>query len=218
MSGEFERLIGPRVPAEELKAHRARYLLPTLLFTAAAILLLISLFLPWWQLTLRAPQYPKGLSVEAYVNKLEGDVGEIDGLNHYIGMRPLNEAASFERQVSIYGIVGLALLILAAVFVHNRWAALLALPALLLPVVFLADLQFWLANFGRNLDPAAPLSSSVDPFVPLVLGRSSIAQFSTMALPDYGLWLAFIASGLILVGLYFHRRAYKPLVDQAQAA
>lgn len=217
MSGDMERLIGPRVPADEMRAHRARYMIPTLCFTAAAALLLIALLVPWWQLTLHAPQYPKGLAVEAFVNRLTGDVHEIDGLNHYIGMRPLAEAAQFERQISIYGIAGLVLLILAAVFVHNRWAALLTLPALLLPVVFLADLQFWLANFGTNLDPTAALSSSVDPFVPPVLGKGVIAQFSTMSLPDYGLWLAFIASAIILVGLFFHRRAYKPLVD-AQAA
>jgi hypothetical protein len=218
MSGDMDRLIGPRVPADELKAHRARYALPTLFFTAAAILLLISLFLPWWQLTLHAPQYPKGLAVEAYLNRLDGDVSEIDGLNHYIGMRPLNEAASFERQVSMYGIVGISLLILAAVFVHNRWAALLALPALLLPVFFLADLQFWLANFGTNLDPTAALSSSIEPFIPPVLGEGTIGQFRTMALPDYSLYLAFVASGLILVGLFFHRRAYKPLVDAQRAS
>jgi hypothetical protein len=211
----MDRIIGPRVPEEELKANRARYLTPTLLFTAAAILLLISLFLPWWQLTLHAPQYPKGLTVQAYVNRLSGDVDEIDGLNHYIGMRPLDEAASFERQISIIGIVGVSLLILAAVLVHNRWAALLALPALLLPVIFLADLQFWLANFGQNLDPTAPLSSSVKPFIPPVLGEGVIAQFRTVSVPAAGLWLAFGASALILVGLYFHRRAYKPLVEKA---
>ncbi|MGL4651285.1 MAG: cytochrome C, partial [Caldilineaceae bacterium] len=199
MSGDLERLIGPRVPAEELKANRTRYLLPTAFFTAAAVLLLIALILPWWNLTLHAPQYPKGLRVDAYINRLTGDVSEIDGLNHYIGMRPLNEAAAFERQIAILGIVGVSLLILAAVFVHNRWAALLALPALLLPVLFLADLQFWLANFGTNLDPAAPLSSSIDPFVPPVLGTGIIAQFSTTAMPGAGLWLAMLASLLILV-------------------
>jgi hypothetical protein len=79
----------------------------------------------------------------------------------------------------------------------------------------LADLQFWLANFGQNLDPTAPLSSSVKPFIPPVLFTGRIAQFSTTAVPGPGLWLAFIASGLILAGLYFHRRAYKPLVDAA---
>lgn len=213
MSENVEKILGPRVPADELKAHRARYLLPTLLFVFAAILLLVSIFLPYWKLTLHAPQYPAGLAVEAYLNRVTGDVGEIDGLNHYIGMRPLAEAASFEKSVSILGTVVVALLILAAVFVHNRWAALLALPALLFPVIFLADLQFWLANFGQNLDPTAPLSSSVKPFVPPVLFTGHIAQFSTTAVPGLGLWLAIIASILILLGLYFHRKAYKPLVD-----
>ncbi|MFN3981003.1 MAG: cytochrome C [Caldilinea sp.] len=216
MSTDMEKLIGPRVPAEELKAHRTRYMIPTLLFAAAAIMIVISMFLPYWSLTLHAPQYPQGLTVVAFVNDLEGDIAEIDGLNHYIGMRPLGEAAQFEKQVSIYGIVGVSLLILAAIFVHNRWAALLALPGLGLPIFFLLDLQFWLANFGQNLDPTAPLSSSVKPFIPPALGVGKIAQFRTEAQPEIGLWLAFAASGVILVGLYFHRRAYKPLVEMHQ--
>lgn len=216
MADRMEQLIGPRVPAAESKAHRARYLLPTLFFVAAALLLIASLLQPYWQLTLHAPQYPKGLVVIAYVNHLTGDVQEIDGLNHYIGMRPLNEAAHLERTLSIYGIGVLALLILAAVYVHTRWAALLTLPALLLPTIFLLDLQYWLADFGQNLDPTAPLSSSIKPFVPPVLGEGKIAQFRTVAEPGTGLWLAVAASLVILVGLWFHRRAYKPLVD-AQA-
>jgi hypothetical protein len=218
MTDNMERLIGPRVPAEEFHAHRARYLTPTLLFVTAAALLLISIFLPYWQLTLNAPQYPQGLDVIAYLNRLDGDVGEIDGLNHYIGMRPLNEAAQFERSISIIAVVALVLLILGAVFVHNWWAALLTLPALFFPAIFLIDLQFWMANFGQNLDPTAPLSSSVKPFVPPVLFEGNIAQFSTWAEPAIGMWLAFVASALILVGLYFHRRAYKPLVDAAKQA
>ena len=63
------------------------------------------------------------------------------------------------------------------------------------------------------MDPAAPLSNSVDPFVPPVLFEGKIAQFSTWAVPSTGLWMAIAASILILVGLFFHRRAYKPLVD-----
>jgi hypothetical protein len=80
-------------------------------------------------------------------------------------------------------------------------------------VIFLADLQYWLANFGQNLDPTAPLSSSIKPFVPPVLGEGKIAQFRTVAEPGVGLWLAIAASVVILVGLWFHRRAYKPLVE-----
>jgi copper chaperone NosL len=217
MTDTTGRFIGPRVPPEEKKEHRARYLAPTLLFTAAAILLIVSIFVPYWQLTLNAPQYPGGLTIEAYLDHVEGDVGEIDGLNHYIGMRPLAEAAPFERSISIIGVIALAMLILAAVFVHTRWVILLVLPALLFPIIFFADLQFWLANFGTNLDPTAPLSSSVDPFVPPVLFEGKIAQFSTWSEPSIGLWMAIAASILIIVGLFFHWRAYKPLVDAEQA-
>ena len=148
---------------------------------------------------------------------MTGNVQEIDGLNHYIGMRPLAEAAEFERSISIIGIIVVSLLILAAVFVHNRWAALLALPALFLPVIFLADLQFWLANFGLNLDPNAALSSSVDPFVPPVLWIGD-RPVQHGAAPVERFLVAMWASGLIPVGLFFHRRAYKPLVDARRSA
>ena len=215
MSGNVEKIIGPRVPQDEYRQHRGRYLAPTILFASAAILLLIAVFLPWWQLTLHAPQYPGGLHVQAWLTHMGGDVAEIDGLNHYIGMRPLGEAAQFERSISIYGIVGIALLIVAAIFVHTRWVVLLTLPALLFPVIFLLDLQFWMANFGLNLDPTAPLSSSVKPFVPPVLLEGKIAQFRTVAVPHWGLWLSIAASLLIIVGLWFHRRAYKPLAEKA---
>lgn len=216
MVNNLERIVGPRVPEEEMATNRMRYLAPTVLFLLAALLFLISLFLPYWQLTLNAPQYPNGLTVVASLTGVSGDVGEIDGLNHYIGMRPLGEAATFERSIAVFGVVVLILLVLAAIFVHNRWAGLLALPALLFPLIFLLDLQYWLANFGQNLDPRAPLSSSVKPFIPPVLGEGIIAQFSTWAVPAIGLWLAIGASILIAVGLWFHRRAYKPLVDAQQ--
>jgi hypothetical protein len=164
-------------------------------------------------MVLEAPQYPKGLKVTVYVNRLTGDVSEIDGLNHYIGMRPLGEAAQLERSVSIAAIAVVALLIVAAIVIHTKWAALLALPAVLMPYLFLADMYFWMANFGQNLDPTAPLSSSIEPFTPPILGEGVVGQFKTVASWEIGLWLAILASAVVVAGLYMHRRAYKPLVD-----
>ena len=138
---------------------------------------------------------------------------EINGLNHYIGMRPLEEAAQLEKSVSRVAIGLLALLTLISIFIHTKWVVLLALPAILMPVLFLIDLQWWMAKFGTELDPKAPLSSAIEPFVPTVLGRGVIAQFETVALPGIGLYLATLASILVIIGLYFHRKAYKPLVD-----
>ena len=213
MSDTLDKIIGPRAPDSKLTSDRLKYRLPTLFFILAAVLLIASIFLPYWKMTLQAPQYPKGLSVQAYIFKLTGDVGEIDGLNHYIGMRPLAEAAQLERSLSIAAVGVLTLLIIGAIFIHTKYTVLLVLLAIFYPIIFLADMYYWLRNFGLNLDPTAPLSSAIKPFVPPILGVGMLAQFVTIAQVQIGFYLALLASFSIIVGLYFHRRAYKPLVD-----
>ena len=217
MSKRWQNIIGPRTPAAAKEQGSLDYLLPTVFLGLAAFCLLVSVFQPYWRMELQAPQYPGGLEVQAYVNRLEGDVAEIDGLNHYIGMRPLGEAAQLERSLSFILIGVTSLLVIGAIVIHSKWAALLTLPALLFPAIFLLDLYLWMRNFGLNLDPTAALSGAIDPFVPPVLGEGLIAQFRTVASPDNGLILATFASFLILIGLYFHRRAYKPLVDSMES-
>jgi hypothetical protein len=214
MSKKWQNIIGPRMPEEAGKQMSLDYLLPAVFLGLAAFCLLVSVFQPYWRMTLLAPQYPGGLEVQAYVNRLEGDVAEIDGLNHYIGMRPLGEAAQLERSLSFILISVTSLLVVAAIFIHTKWAALLALPALIFPAIFLGDMYFWMRSFGLNLDPTAALSSAIEPFVPPILGEGLVGQFRTIAAADNGLYLAAFASLLILAGLFFHRRAYKPLVEE----
>lgn len=208
-----DRILGPRVSREEMQEHADRYRLPMWLFGGAALLLIVSLLLPYWVLRLDAPQFPNGLTVTAYVNRLTGDVSELEGLNHYVGLGSFQDAATFERSIAVAAIVMLAGLLIAAFLIHSRWVLILVLPALLFPFIFLIDLQFWLWDFGHHLDPAAPLAKAVGEFTPPIFGPAEIAQFDTLALPGIGLILAFIASGLIAAGLYYHRKAYKPLIE-----
>ncbi len=215
MSKLIEKIIGPRTPKELSEEERQKFRLPSILFGVAAFLLLVSIFFPYWGMTLKAPQYPGGLSVQVFVNRMEGDVKEIDGLNHYIGMRPLDEAAQLERSLSFIVITALVLLTLAAIFIRSPWTLLMALPAILWPLIFLGDMYYWMRNFGLNLDPKAPLSSAIKPFVPPILGSGFVGQFETVATFLLGIWMAFLASALILAGLYYQRRAYKPLADKA---
>ena len=209
---ENELIFGPRIPRELWEKERKRFLIPTIVLSAAAVLLFISIFFPYWKITLFAPQYPQGLAAIMSVNRLTGDVQEIDGLNHYIGMKPLGEAALLERTLSVFIIIGIALLIAGAAYVHSPFALFLCLPAVFYPAFFLGDLYFWMRSFGMNLDKRAPLSGAIKPFVPPLLGEGKIAQFSTTATWETGLYLSIAASVLILIGLYFHRKAYKPLL------
>ena len=212
------RIFGPRIPNDELRANPSRYALPTITLSLARVCLLASVFLPYWHMELKAPQYPKGLHLTAFVNRVEGHVREINGLNHYIGMRKLEEAAPLEKALSVWGIIAMVLLVEGATFTHSRWAALLVLPAILFPAVFLLDMHWWMKDFGLNLNPHAPLSSSVKPFIPTILGVGTIGQFKTIAQMGWGLYLAWAASGLSLLALIFHRMAYKPLFEGAKKA
>lgn len=205
-------VLGPRVEAADRRGAGIRFGTPGFLLLAARVLILVSLFLPYWHMELVAPQYPENLQLTAHVNTLGGDVAEIDGLNHYIGMRPLGEAAQIERRFGVYGLILLAVMLEFAAFIHTRWAVLLVLPAVFFPVVFLVDLHLWMSHFGMNLDPYAPLSNSIKPFSPPVLGTGVIGQFKTIARPGIGLYLCSTASVVMVAAMFFHRRAYRPLV------
>lgn len=187
-------------------------------FGAATLLLFVSLLLPYWVLRLEAPQFPGGLTVRAFINRLEGDVVELEGLNHYVGLESFDNGAVFERSIAIIAVIVIGGLLLAAWYIHSRWVVVLVGPALLFPLIFIGDLQYWLWRYGHSLDPRAPLANAVGEFTPPIFGPAEIAQFDTMALPGPGLIIATIASVLIGFGLRAHRRAYKPLVDALQEA
>src|SRR5574340_350610 len=103
------------------------------LFGAAAVLLLLSLVLPYWTIHLYAPQYPQGLVVSVYLTHAGGDVAEVDALNHYIGMARLAEAAPVERWLSVFAITLIALALLIVRYSGRRVPLLLAAPAVLFP-------------------------------------------------------------------------------------
>jgi hypothetical protein len=173
-------------------------LVSRLLLLLAAVALLISPGYPYWTMKLAAPQYPRGLSLAVYPDRIAGDVDEIDGLNHYIGMRKIGSAAVIERRLGIPMIVLVAVCLVIAALWRSRWAVLLVIPAILFPLFFLGDMYWWLRDSGLGLDPKAPLSSSIKPFVPRVLGAGKIAQFRTEASLGLGCYLSLCVVGVSL--------------------
>lgn len=189
------------------------YLLPSAIFTIAALLLVVSTFMPYWSMKMTAPQYPKGLRVNVFVNRLEGDMKEIDSLNHYLGMAPLDSGGQLERSIAVAAILSIGLLLAASVFVHSKWAVLFVLPALLYPLIFVADLYYILYQFGHSIDPKSALGGAIQPFTPPIIGFGKVGQFGTLASFEMGFYISLLAAVVMLIGLYFHRRAYKPAAD-----
>ena len=160
----------------------------------AAALVALSAQLPLWSMTMRAPQYPKGLHLYAYGTGMEGDLSELNILNHYIGM-PAIEAPPLEVALFPYGIVALIALCLLSPL--GTWMRRLAITAtLVMPIAILADLQWRLYEFGHTLNPTAPIR--LEPFTPLVIGTTKMGNFNSTGMVSWG-FIALLAAALVLL-------------------
>lgn len=169
---------------------------------AAAGLVWSSSTLPLWTMRMHAPQYPKGLQLQAYGTRMAGDLRELNILNHYIGMAPI-EMPAFERAMFPIGLwLLIALCLLAPLHRHLRTFAILAVAAT--PFVIMADLQWWLYDFGHSLDPHAPIR--LKPFTPRVIGSARMGNFSSSGLPSWGLVALWAAALALVAGAWLERR------------
>src|SRR5687768_11790602 len=90
-----------------------------LLLLAAIGLLLLGGSQPLWRISLVAPQYAEGLTIDMYAYQIVAgnngqDLAEINTLNHYIGMKPIVQADFLEMKVLPFAIGVFALLSLRA--------------------------------------------------------------------------------------------------------
>ena len=91
-----------------------------IIITIGALAMCIMFFMPVWSIYLIAPQYPEGLSMQIWLNKITGQVEIINGLNHYIGMKHIKAEMFPEFSYLIY-ILGFYILFgLAVAFTGSR--------------------------------------------------------------------------------------------------
>jgi nitrous oxidase accessory protein len=162
---------------------------------SAASLVVAAAWLPLWSLEMEAPQYPKGLHLYAYGTGMSGDLRELNILNHYIGMPPI-EAPAFETSMFPLGIAVLIALCLLSPL--NQWVRLLAVGATAAtPLAVLADLQWRLYAFGHSLNPTAPIR--LKPFTPLVIGETKMGNFESTGMVSWGFFCLALAALLLLL-------------------
>ena len=187
----------------------------------AAVLLVITFFLPLWTMKLTAPQYPYGLYLTAYGNRMEGDLKEINSLNHYVGVKPIEPDSVFELTMFPYVLFAtVALVVAAALFFRPGWQRWL-IAALLwgFPLGMLIDLQYWLYNYGHDRDASAPYR--IPDFTPKVIGGTKVINFDSDTMVSYG-WVTMVLAALfVTVGpqvLRFLRDAWTNTGTTAVAA
>lgn len=175
-------------------------------------------FLPLWNIMLGAPQYPEPLGMNIHINGIRGvsefDIQNIDGLNHYIGMRTLprdEDMWEFSAFPVIVGIM-IALGVLVGLMGYFKivsykwffaWFALMSV----LGVLGMYDFNNWMVEYGTNLDPNAIMKlenpdGTPMTYKPPLFGHVKMLNFDVTSLPATGAWMMFIGMTLTLIAGY----------------
>lgn len=179
--------------------------LSSLLLVIAALLIVASLFFPWWRLDFFAPQYPEGLYITVYPDRLEGDLANINALNHYIGMKEFSEEDFPELQFLPYIIGALAAIVLLGAIIRRKSYLYFLIGLFVVGgIIGVWDLITSLNEYSMNLDPMAPID--YPPFKVPIIGENIIANFTTYSYLGTGVYFAIAAFILLLIPLWKDRK------------
>lgn len=173
---------------------------------------------PLWNIMLGAPQYPEPLGMNIHIDGIrdvnEFDLQNIDGLNHYIGMRKLpkpEEMWEFSAfPIVIGGMVILGLIIGILGFfkkVGYQWFMGWFVLMSILGVLGMYDFNAWMVDYGTNLDPNAIMKLSNPDGTPMsykppLFGHAKMLNFDVTSLPSTGAWMMFTGMMLILTAFF----------------
>lgn len=178
-----------------------------ILLLLSGVFLFISIFVPIWRIDLDAPQYPEGLRLLIYSNKLAGAVDIINGLNHYIGMRTLHADDFIEFTVLPYIIGAYALSAIVIAFLKNKKLLnILFFAFVAFGIIAMVDFWRWEYDYGHNLSPDAAIIVPGMAYQPPLIGFKQLLNFGAYSVPDIG-GILFICSGLfMLTGIWIERK------------
>lgn len=191
-------------------------------------LLLLGLFkFPLWNIVLGAPQYPDPLGMDIYIQGIQGvdefDIQNIDGLNHYIGMKPIpkvEEMWEFEVFPIVIGImVALGVIIGILGFLNKvsyKWFLGWFILMSVLGLMGMYDFNLWLIDYGTNLDPKAimkleNLDGTPMTYKPPLLGFQKMLNFDVDSWPATGAYMIFVGMLLTVVAFFVGKSESKTL-------
>lgn len=189
--------------------------LPQYLFAIAVFLILSVYVFPIWKIDLRAPQYPEGIGLLIWVDQITGqqpqDLKNINGLNHYIGMKEIVPESIPELVWMPWLFGGLFLFGLIVLVLNKRgWYTAWTGFFLGLGIVGLVDFYLWGYDYGHNLNPNAPIRVPGMTYQPPLIGSKQLLNMNALSLPDIAGVLIFLSMALAIVALLLLYRKSLP--------
>jgi hypothetical protein len=167
---------------------------------------------PIWYVSLEAPNYPKesfpdGIPVYFHVDGYSGDVHEMNTINHYIGMYPMEHGGNIERAISPYYLLVSTLCMLAFLYYDGKGNTILMIIPAIAPILFMGAFTGWLYWYGHNMQEWGAFT--IKPFMPTVLGDGKVAQFTTHSYPSIGFWIMISMSILCILAIFSKKKELK---------
>ncbi len=180
---------------------RSRYLI-----AFASILLLGTFISPIWKIDIEAPQYPEGMGLYIWINKITGegpnDLNTLNGLNHYIGMKTIDENSIPELTYMPLIIMVLAAAGLLIAWKGNKKLVLaMIIVIVLLGIAGIYDFYMWEYDYGHNLNPNAPIKVPGMSYQPPLLGSKQLLNINATSLPWIG--SLFIGASLMIMAITY---------------
>jgi copper chaperone NosL len=175
-------------------------------------LLLLTLFVwPMWKITLLAPQYPEGVEMHIYINKIGGStpatLQNVNILNHYIGMKEINPDSIPELRYMPPIVIFFIVFAFIAAFFDKKWLYWAWTTLLIITLcIGLYDFYLWEYDYGHNLDPKAPMNFDGESFQPPLFGRKEIINFTAISLPHIAGYFTGVSVLLGFAAAYFKRK------------
>jgi copper chaperone NosL len=168
-----------------------------LILALATLSLVATFFLPLWEIQLWAPQYPEGLNMKIWLNRISGDFDIINGINHYIGMKSI-KAEMFPEFTFMRPLVGAVIVLglIPSLTGRRRWLYGFVAVLILGGALGLIDYYIWGYDYGHNLNPKAAISVPGMSYEPPIIGYKNLLNFVAYSGPDSGGYV-FIGVGLV---------------------
>lgn len=161
-----------------------------IIIAIGSLAMCIMFFVPAWSIYLVAPQYPEGLSMQIWLDKITGQVEIINGLNHYIGMKHI-EASMFPEFSFLVYILGFFVLFGMIIAITGKRKLLFVYLVLscLGAIAALVDFYMWGYDYGHDLDPSAAIQVPGLSYQPPLIGHKKLLNFDSYSYPDTGAWV-----------------------------
>ena len=182
------------------------------LLVVASLLLTAMYVTPLWRIHLIAPQYPEGLGMLIRLNTVAGekehDLRNINALNHYIGMKPINGDEIPELRFMPWIVLALTVGGLTAALVGRRRGVQVWLVAFaMVGAAGLADMWRWGYDYGHDLQPDAIIQVPGMTYQPPLIGSKQLLNFRATSWPAAGGIIAGVSFMLGVAALFTWRPA-----------